>query len=183
MLYHCLLSKGETSETTTNVKFICFSFSIFSQIFSLLLVSLIAGVQDDEDVKQMLQGSSMLKVTAPSCQWSHILAKLGWSLMLCSKVRSAHWQKRRTLKLLEDGVTIWCQSHKTSSRAKEQQSCKYDFKWVSSSFCQPVLSLISVLLLKSISLTNFSLDSLSTHGWVVLTHLLVKFTWNVITGM
>ncbi|GLD64270.1 1-phosphatidylinositol 4,5-bisphosphate phosphodiesterase delta-3-A-like isoform X1, partial [Lates japonicus] len=56
------------------------------------------GVQDDEDVKQMLQGSSMVKV------------------------RSPRWQKRRTLKLLEDGVTVWCQSHKTSSRAKEQQS-------------------------------------------------------------
>uniref|UniRef100_A0A671VJB2 Phosphoinositide phospholipase C n=1 Tax=Sparus aurata TaxID=8175 RepID=A0A671VJB2_SPAAU len=52
----------------------------------------------DEDVKQMLQGSSMVKV------------------------RSPRWQKRRTLKLLEDGITVWCQSHKTSSRAKEQQS-------------------------------------------------------------
>ncbi|XP_028989038.1 1-phosphatidylinositol 4,5-bisphosphate phosphodiesterase delta-3-A-like [Betta splendens] len=56
------------------------------------------GVQEDEDVKQMLRGSSMVKV------------------------RSPRWQKRRTLKLLEDGVTVWCQSHKTSSRAKEQQS-------------------------------------------------------------
>lgn len=28
------------------------------------------GVQDDEDVKLMLQGSSMLKVSAHSCQWS-----------------------------------------------------------------------------------------------------------------
>ncbi|KAM9837387.1 1-phosphatidylinositol 4,5-bisphosphate phosphodiesterase delta-3-A-like [Aulostomus maculatus] len=56
------------------------------------------GVQEDEDVKRMLQGSSMVKV------------------------RSPRWQKRRTLKLLEDGVTVWCQSHKTSSRAKEQQS-------------------------------------------------------------
>ncbi|XP_034563068.1 1-phosphatidylinositol 4,5-bisphosphate phosphodiesterase delta-3-A-like [Notolabrus celidotus] len=56
------------------------------------------GVQDDENVKRMLQGSSMIKV------------------------RSPRWQKRRTLKLLEDGVTVWCQSHKTSSRAKEQQS-------------------------------------------------------------
>ncbi|XP_044033523.1 1-phosphatidylinositol 4,5-bisphosphate phosphodiesterase delta-3-A [Siniperca chuatsi] len=56
------------------------------------------GVHDDEDVRQMLQGSSMVKV------------------------RSPRWQKRRTLKLLEDGVTVWCQSHKTSSRAKEQQS-------------------------------------------------------------
>uniref|UniRef100_A0A671VF11 Phosphoinositide phospholipase C n=1 Tax=Sparus aurata TaxID=8175 RepID=A0A671VF11_SPAAU len=54
--------------------------------------------QEDEDVKQMLQGSSMVKV------------------------RSPRWQKRRTLKLLEDGITVWCQSHKTSSRAKEQQS-------------------------------------------------------------
>uniref|UniRef100_A0A3B5KLN1 Phosphoinositide phospholipase C n=1 Tax=Xiphophorus couchianus TaxID=32473 RepID=A0A3B5KLN1_9TELE len=56
------------------------------------------GIQDDEDVKQMLQGSSMVKV------------------------RSARWQKQRTLKLLDDGVTVWCQSQKTSSRAKEQQS-------------------------------------------------------------
>ncbi|XP_039978978.1 1-phosphatidylinositol 4,5-bisphosphate phosphodiesterase delta-3-A-like isoform X2 [Xiphias gladius] len=38
------------------------------------------------------------------------------------KVRSPRWQKRRTLKLLEDGVTVWCQSHKTSSHTKEQQS-------------------------------------------------------------
>uniref|UniRef100_A0A668AYJ1 Phosphoinositide phospholipase C n=1 Tax=Myripristis murdjan TaxID=586833 RepID=A0A668AYJ1_9TELE len=37
-------------------------------------------------------------------------------------VRSPRWQKRRTLKLLDDGVTVWCQSNKTSSRAKEQQS-------------------------------------------------------------
>ncbi|KAM6964012.1 1-phosphatidylinositol 4,5-bisphosphate phosphodiesterase delta-3-A-like [Tautogolabrus adspersus] len=56
------------------------------------------GVQDDDDVKRMMQGSSMVKV------------------------RSPRWQKRRTLKLLEDGVTVWCQSHKTSSRAKELQS-------------------------------------------------------------
>lgn len=56
------------------------------------------GVQEDEDVKLMLQGSSMVKV------------------------RSSRWKKHRTLKLLEDGVTVWCQSHKTSSRAKEQQS-------------------------------------------------------------
>ncbi|XP_077359253.1 1-phosphatidylinositol 4,5-bisphosphate phosphodiesterase delta-3-A-like [Festucalex cinctus] len=56
------------------------------------------GLEDDEDVKWMLKGSNMVKV------------------------RSPHWQKRRTLKLLEDGVTIWCQSHKTFSRAKEQKS-------------------------------------------------------------
>ncbi|XP_031179848.1 1-phosphatidylinositol 4,5-bisphosphate phosphodiesterase delta-3-A-like isoform X1 [Sander lucioperca] len=56
------------------------------------------AVQEDEDVKRMLQGSSMVKV------------------------RSPRWQKRRTLKLMEDGVTVWCQSHKTSSWAKEQQS-------------------------------------------------------------
>ncbi|XP_062331112.1 1-phosphatidylinositol 4,5-bisphosphate phosphodiesterase delta-3-A [Osmerus eperlanus] len=56
------------------------------------------GVENDEDVKRMLKGSSMVKV------------------------RSPRWQKRRTLKLLDDGVTIWCQSNKTSSRAKELQS-------------------------------------------------------------
>uniref|UniRef100_A0A1A8R9V8 Phosphoinositide phospholipase C n=2 Tax=Nothobranchius TaxID=28779 RepID=A0A1A8R9V8_9TELE len=56
------------------------------------------GVQEDEDVKQMLQGSSMVKV------------------------RSPRWQKKRMLKLKEDGVTVWCQSHKISSWAKEQKS-------------------------------------------------------------
>lgn len=56
------------------------------------------GVEDNEDVKLMLKGSSMLKV------------------------RSPRWQKRRTMKLLDDGVTIWCESNKTSSRAKSQQS-------------------------------------------------------------
>ncbi|XP_008313097.1 1-phosphatidylinositol 4,5-bisphosphate phosphodiesterase delta-3-A-like isoform X2 [Cynoglossus semilaevis] len=56
------------------------------------------GVQEDADVQRMLQGSSMVKI------------------------RSPRWQKRRTLKLLEDGVTVWCQSNKTSSRAKELQS-------------------------------------------------------------
>ncbi|XP_075996626.1 1-phosphatidylinositol 4,5-bisphosphate phosphodiesterase delta-3-A-like [Genypterus blacodes] len=56
------------------------------------------GVQDDEDVLSMLQGSSMVKV------------------------RSPRWQRRRAMKLLGDGVTVWCQSNKTSSWAKEQQS-------------------------------------------------------------
>ncbi|XP_072312488.1 1-phosphatidylinositol 4,5-bisphosphate phosphodiesterase delta-3-A [Eucyclogobius newberryi] len=56
------------------------------------------GVQEDEDVKHMLQGSNLVKV------------------------RSPRWQKHRSLRLLEDGVTVWCQSHKTSSRAKEQKS-------------------------------------------------------------
>ncbi|XP_077481546.1 1-phosphatidylinositol 4,5-bisphosphate phosphodiesterase delta-3-A-like isoform X1 [Stigmatopora argus] len=56
------------------------------------------GLQDDDDVKWMLKGSNMVKI------------------------RSPHWQKRRTLKLLEDGVTVWCQSRKTFHRAKAQQS-------------------------------------------------------------
>ncbi|XP_057682426.1 1-phosphatidylinositol 4,5-bisphosphate phosphodiesterase delta-3-A-like [Corythoichthys intestinalis] len=56
------------------------------------------GLQDDDDVQWMLKGSNMVKI------------------------RSPHWQKRRTLKLLEDGVTIWCQSRKTFSRAKARQS-------------------------------------------------------------
>uniref|UniRef100_A0AAR2JXN9 Phosphoinositide phospholipase C n=1 Tax=Pygocentrus nattereri TaxID=42514 RepID=A0AAR2JXN9_PYGNA len=49
---------------------------------------------DDEDVKMMLQGSTMLKV------------------------RSPHWQRRRTLKLLDDGVTVHCESNKSFSKPK-----------------------------------------------------------------
>ncbi|XP_064779731.1 1-phosphatidylinositol 4,5-bisphosphate phosphodiesterase delta-3-A isoform X1 [Oncorhynchus masou masou] len=58
----------------------------------------ILGVEEDEDVKVMLKGSSMVKV------------------------RSPRWQRRRTLKLLDDGVTVWCESDKFSSRSKAQQS-------------------------------------------------------------
>uniref|UniRef100_A0A3P8XHB2 Phosphoinositide phospholipase C n=1 Tax=Esox lucius TaxID=8010 RepID=A0A3P8XHB2_ESOLU len=53
---------------------------------------------EDEDVKVMLKGSSMVKV------------------------RSPRWQRRRVLKLLDDGVTVWCESDKFSSRSKAQQS-------------------------------------------------------------
>ncbi|XP_035263034.1 1-phosphatidylinositol 4,5-bisphosphate phosphodiesterase delta-3-A-like isoform X1 [Anguilla anguilla] len=56
------------------------------------------GVLEDEDVRVMLQGSSMVKV------------------------RSPRWQKRRGLRLLEDGVTVWCESSKSSRRAKAQMS-------------------------------------------------------------
>uniref|UniRef100_A0A8C9V419 Phosphoinositide phospholipase C n=1 Tax=Scleropages formosus TaxID=113540 RepID=A0A8C9V419_SCLFO len=57
-----------------------------------------AGLQDDEDVRLMMHGSSMLKV------------------------RSPRWQKRRRLRLLEDGLTVWCESSKTSRRAKARQT-------------------------------------------------------------
>ncbi|KAL0984453.1 hypothetical protein UPYG_G00141740 [Umbra pygmaea] len=56
------------------------------------------GVEEDEDVKVMLKGSSMVKV------------------------RSPRWQRRRMLKLLDDGVTVWCESDKFSRRSKAQQS-------------------------------------------------------------
>lgn len=58
------------------------------------------GVLDDEDVRVMLQGTSMVKV------------------------RSAGWQKKRSLRLLEDGVTVWCESCKSSRKAKAQKSCE-----------------------------------------------------------
>ncbi|XP_056325158.1 1-phosphatidylinositol 4,5-bisphosphate phosphodiesterase delta-3-A [Danio aesculapii] len=56
------------------------------------------GVQDDEDVKMMLQGSSV------------------------TKVRSPRWKRKRMLKLMNDGVTVWCESNKATSKAKSQQS-------------------------------------------------------------
>uniref|UniRef100_A0A8K9XVZ8 Phosphoinositide phospholipase C n=1 Tax=Oncorhynchus mykiss TaxID=8022 RepID=A0A8K9XVZ8_ONCMY len=76
-------------------------FSLFSLCLSLSLyisLSPCPGVEEDEDVKVMLKGSSMVKV------------------------RSPRWQRRRTLKLLDDGVTVWCESDKFSSRSKAQQS-------------------------------------------------------------
>lgn len=60
-----------------------------------------AGVQDDDDdVKRMLQGSSM------------------------TKVRSPRWKRKRMLKLMNDGVTVWCESNKATNKAKSQQSCE-----------------------------------------------------------
>ncbi|XP_050980692.1 1-phosphatidylinositol 4,5-bisphosphate phosphodiesterase delta-3-A [Labeo rohita] len=56
------------------------------------------GVQDDDDVKTMLRGSSM------------------------TKVRSPRWKRKRMLKLMNDGVTIWCESNKATNKAKCQQS-------------------------------------------------------------
>ncbi|KAJ8389935.1 hypothetical protein AAFF_G00112200 [Aldrovandia affinis] len=56
------------------------------------------GVLDDEDVRVMLRGSSMVKV------------------------RSQRWRKSRSLRLLEDGVSVWCESSKSSRKAKAQQT-------------------------------------------------------------
>uniref|UniRef100_A0A667YQQ8 Phosphoinositide phospholipase C n=1 Tax=Myripristis murdjan TaxID=586833 RepID=A0A667YQQ8_9TELE len=56
------------------------------------------GVLDDEDIRVMMQGSNMVKV------------------------RSSRWQKSRNLRLLEDGVTVWCESTKSSRKAKAQQT-------------------------------------------------------------
>ncbi|XP_029109947.1 1-phosphatidylinositol 4,5-bisphosphate phosphodiesterase delta-3-A-like isoform X1 [Scleropages formosus] len=56
------------------------------------------GVLDDEDIRLMMQGSSMVKV------------------------RSPRWQKSRGLRLLEDGVTVWCESSKGFGRTKQEQT-------------------------------------------------------------
>ncbi|XP_048857018.1 1-phosphatidylinositol 4,5-bisphosphate phosphodiesterase delta-3-A-like [Brienomyrus brachyistius] len=56
------------------------------------------GLQDNEDICLMTRGSKMIKV------------------------RSSRWQKSRHFCLLDDGLTVWCESSKISSRAKERQS-------------------------------------------------------------
>ncbi|KAK2833124.1 hypothetical protein Q5P01_017013 [Channa striata] len=56
------------------------------------------GLLDNEDIRVMMKGSSMVKV------------------------RSPRWQKSRTLRLLEDGLTVWCESTKSSRKAKAQQT-------------------------------------------------------------
>ncbi|KAI7797080.1 putative 1-phosphatidylinositol 4 [Triplophysa rosa] len=53
------------------------------------------GIQDNEDVQTMMQGSYMLKV------------------------RSPRWQRKRMLKLMDDGVTVWCESNKTFNKSKQ----------------------------------------------------------------
>jgi len=74
----------------------------------------VIGVLDDEDVRVMLQGSKMVKV------------------------RSQRWRKDRRLKLLEDCVTVWCESSKSSRKGKRQQTCEY---CVSMSPVRPVVDL------------------------------------------
>ncbi|KAM9745745.1 1-phosphatidylinositol 4,5-bisphosphate phosphodiesterase delta-3-A [Menidia menidia] len=56
------------------------------------------GLLDNEDIQVMMQGSSMVKV------------------------RSSRWQKSRSMRLLEDGLTVWCESTKSSRKAKSQQT-------------------------------------------------------------
>uniref|UniRef100_G3P4B1 Phosphoinositide phospholipase C n=1 Tax=Gasterosteus aculeatus aculeatus TaxID=481459 RepID=G3P4B1_GASAC len=48
------------------------------------------GLMDNEDVRGMMQGCNMVKI------------------------RSSRWQKRRNLRLLDDGLTVWCESTKRS---------------------------------------------------------------------
>ncbi|KAI5617620.1 1-phosphatidylinositol 4,5-bisphosphate phosphodiesterase delta-3-A-like, partial [Silurus asotus] len=52
------------------------------------------GLQDDGDVQTMLQGSTMLKL------------------------RSPRWQRKRMLKLQDDGITVRCESNGTFSKTK-----------------------------------------------------------------
>ncbi|KAK5884683.1 hypothetical protein CesoFtcFv8_018481 [Champsocephalus esox] len=56
------------------------------------------GLLDNEDVRVMMQGCSMVKV------------------------RSSRWQKSRNMRLMEDGLTVWCESTKSSRKAKAQQT-------------------------------------------------------------
>lgn len=56
------------------------------------------GVLDDEDVRAMLRGSKVVKV------------------------RSPRWRKDRSLKLLEDCVTVWCESSKSSRKSETEQT-------------------------------------------------------------
>uniref|UniRef100_A0A674ACS5 Phosphoinositide phospholipase C n=1 Tax=Salmo trutta TaxID=8032 RepID=A0A674ACS5_SALTR len=65
---------------------------------SSLELPLLPRVLDDENVRAMMHGSNMVKV------------------------RSQRWQKSRSLRLLEDGVSVWCESTKSSRKAKAQQT-------------------------------------------------------------
>ncbi|XP_013877977.1 1-phosphatidylinositol 4,5-bisphosphate phosphodiesterase delta-3-A [Austrofundulus limnaeus] len=56
------------------------------------------GILDNADIHAMMRGSSMVKV------------------------RSSRWQKSRSLRLLEDGLTVWCESTKSSQKAKSKQT-------------------------------------------------------------
>lgn len=55
------------------------------------------GLHENEDIRVMMVGSSMLKV------------------------RSTSWQRNRSMRLLEDGLTVWCES-KSSRKGKAQQT-------------------------------------------------------------
>uniref|UniRef100_A0A668UCM6 Phosphoinositide phospholipase C n=1 Tax=Oreochromis aureus TaxID=47969 RepID=A0A668UCM6_OREAU len=54
-------------------------------------------LHENEDIRVMMAGSSMLKV------------------------RSTSWQRNRSMRLLEDGLTVWCES-KSSRKGKAQQT-------------------------------------------------------------
>ncbi|XP_036003670.1 1-phosphatidylinositol 4,5-bisphosphate phosphodiesterase delta-3-A isoform X1 [Fundulus heteroclitus] len=56
------------------------------------------GILDNEDIRVMMQGCSMVKV------------------------RSLRWQKSRSLRLLDDGLTVWCETTKSSRKGKSQQT-------------------------------------------------------------
>lgn len=69
-------------------------------ICSHVCLFLFATGLDSDDIRLMMKGCSMVKV------------------------RSSSWQKSRSLRLLEDGLTVWCESSKSSRKAKSQQTCE-----------------------------------------------------------
>uniref|UniRef100_A0A672H4J7 Phosphoinositide phospholipase C n=1 Tax=Salarias fasciatus TaxID=181472 RepID=A0A672H4J7_SALFA len=60
----------------------------------------VTGLLDNEDIRVMMQGCSMVKV------------------------RSSRWKKSRNLRLLEDGLTVWCESTKMTEVECVREGCK-----------------------------------------------------------
>uniref|UniRef100_A0A8D0D1E9 Phosphoinositide phospholipase C n=1 Tax=Sander lucioperca TaxID=283035 RepID=A0A8D0D1E9_SANLU len=58
------------------------------------------GLLDNEDVRVMMQGCSMVKI------------------------RSSRWQKSRNLRLLDDGLTVWCESTKMTEVECVREGCQ-----------------------------------------------------------
>uniref|UniRef100_A0A671W2I9 Phosphoinositide phospholipase C n=1 Tax=Sparus aurata TaxID=8175 RepID=A0A671W2I9_SPAAU len=83
---------GKHSKPAENVFKINF-LSLNAKLFYVCTIGL-----ENEDIRTMMQGSNMVKV------------------------RSSRWQKSRNLRLLEDGLTVWCESTKSSRKAKAQQT-------------------------------------------------------------
>uniref|UniRef100_A0A3B3ZAQ0 Phosphoinositide phospholipase C n=1 Tax=Periophthalmus magnuspinnatus TaxID=409849 RepID=A0A3B3ZAQ0_9GOBI len=79
----------------------CFHYGlhhIYDEQISCSSLVLCSGLVDNADVQWMMQGCNMVKV------------------------RSSRWQKSRHLRLLEDGLTVWCESTKSSRKAKASQT-------------------------------------------------------------
>lgn len=102
---------------------ICVSYMYFCVIFSHVTGVGLSPIDFSDQINFLSLNANLFCVCAIGLENEDIRTMMRGSNMV--KVRSSRWQKSRNLRLLEDGLTVWCESTKSSRKAKAQQTCEY----------------------------------------------------------